>query len=164
MLGKRGSIVDIAFVLVAILGFAIFILIVGKVFPAITHQIGESQIGTLNASQTALNTTDAIAGRGDGLFLTIFIGLCISVLITSFFIESSPILVPIYIIAVGLLLIFSVAAEHIYNAFATNDTFSAIAAGNTVTGFIMSHLVIITIGIGVLSMILIFAKPRGNGF
>ena len=39
MLNKKGSVIDIAFLIVVVIGLSIFILIVGKVFPAITSQI-----------------------------------------------------------------------------------------------------------------------------
>ena len=160
---KKGSIIDIAFLLVAILGVAIFILIVGYVFPQITSKIKGSDIGTNANSVVALDTSDNVVGRFDAIFLTIFVGIVISVLITSFFIDSSPILIPIYIIAMAILVIFAVAAEHIYEAFAGADTFSAVAATHPITGYIMAHLVMVAIGVGVLSMILIFAKRGGGG-
>jgi len=158
---KRASIVDVAFLLVVVLGLGIFILVVGKVFPMITDQIGDSEIGTNANSVEALDATDKIAGKGDMVFMFIFVGLTISIFITSFFIESSPILVPIYIIALGLLIIFAVVAENVYESFTDTDTFSAVAATQPVTAFIMTHLVMIAIGVGVISMVLIFAKPRG---
>jgi len=161
-LNKKGSIIDVAFLLVAVLGLAIFILIVGYVFPQITSQIGASDVGNNTASMTALNSSDNVTARFDGIFLIIFIGLAISVLITSFFIESSPILIPIYVIALGLLIIFAVVVENIYESFANANTFIVIAESHPITQYIMSHLVMIAIGVGVLSMILIFAKPRGN--
>ena len=74
MMNKKGSIVDIAFLLVTALGLGIFLLIVGYVFPQITSQIGDSDIGTLNSSMSALNTTDTVAGSGNMIFLTVFIG------------------------------------------------------------------------------------------
>jgi len=163
MENKKGSIVDIAFILVAILGLAIFILIVGYVFPQITSQIKTSAIGNNTASVAALNSSNDITARFDTIFLIIFVGLSISVLVTSFFIESSPILIPIYIIALGLLIIFASVSETVYNNFAESPTFSSVALSHPITGYIMSNLIMVSIAIGVLSMILIFAKPRGGG-
>ena len=159
-LNKKGSIVDIGFLLVVLLGLGIFIMVVAKVFPMITSAIGDTPIGDNVNSAAALNATDSIAGRGDGVFLIIFIGLTIAIFITSFFIDSSPILIPIYIIAVGLLIIFAVVAENIYESFISEPTFTGIV--HPMTNYIMSHLVLIAIGVGVISMILIFAK-RGGG-
>jgi len=162
MLGKKGSIIDVAFLLIAILGLAIFILIVGYVFPQITTAIKTSPIGNNTASVAALDSTDNIVGRFDIIFLIIFMGLSISVLITSFFIGSSPILIPVYVIALSILMIFAAVVENVYDAFATNSTFIATAATHPITGYILSHLIMTAIGIGVLSMVLIFAKPRGQ--
>jgi hypothetical protein len=159
---KKGSITDIAFVLVAILGTAIFLLIAGYIFPRITAQMKTSQLGNNSYSVAALNSTDDIASRFDYLYIIIFVGLSISVLVSSFFIDSHPILIPIYIIALGLLVIFAVVSEHVYEAFENSDTFSATASTHPMTNYIMSHLVMIAIGLGVLSMILIFSKTPGG--
>jgi hypothetical protein len=160
---KKGSIVDVAFLLVAILGIAIFILIVGYIFPQITGAIKtNSPIGNNTASVAALDSSDNIISRFDYIFLTIFVGLSISVLISSFFIDSSPILIPVYIIALGILIIFAVVAENIYESFAESATFAATAATHPITNYVMSHLIMVAIGVGVLSMVLIFAKPKGN--
>jgi len=160
---KRGSIIDIGFLLIAILGLALFILIVGYVFPQITSQVKTSEIGTNADSVKALDSSDNIILRFDGIFLAIYIGIAISVLITSFFIDSSPILIPVYIIGLGIMIIFAVVAENVYENFAENGTLLAVAASHTITNYIMSHLILITIGLGVLSMILIFAKPNRGG-
>ena len=159
---KKGSIIDIAYLLVAILGIGIFILIVGYVYPQITSQIKGSEVGNNSASVTALASTDNIVSRFDSIFLIIFIGIAISVLITSFFIDSSPILIPVYIIALAILITFAVIAEHVYTGFAENADMAATALNHPITSYILSHLVFVAIGVGVLSMILIFAKPRGT--
>jgi hypothetical protein len=162
MLQKKGSILDIAFLLVFALGFAIFILIAGYIFPQITNEIKtNSPIGDNNNSVQALNATDNITLRFDTIFLMIFAGLSIAIFITSFFIDSSPILIPVYIIALGLLMIFAVVAENIYEDFSQVSTFSSIAALHPITNYIMSNLVMSAIAVGVLSMVLIFAKPKG---
>ena len=153
---KKGSIIDIAFLLVALLALGIFILVVAKVFPSITTQLAKTQIGSDPASQGALNYTDDLAHRGDMVFMFIFIGLSIAIMITSFFIETSPILIPVYIIALAILIIFAVVSQKVYLSFSTSATFNAISY--PIVDFIMSNLVMIAIGVGVLSLILMFAK------
>lgn len=162
MIGKRGSIIDIAFLLVVAVGLGIFILVVGKVFPTITHQIKGTEIGNNPSSVTALNMTEKIAGKGDMIFMFIFVGLSLAVFISAFFIESSPILIPIYIIALAMLLVFAIVAENVYEKYMDTPTFSQVASKNKITNYIMSHLIVISIGIAVLSMVLMFAKPRGG--
>lgn len=155
---KKGSIVDIAFLMVAIFGLAIFILVVGFVFPQITDKISESAIGENNDSLQALEASEGITQRFDVVFLTIFSGLVFAVLITSFFIDSHPIFIPVYIIALGLLALFAVIAENIYEAFSLSDQLSSTAATYPIVNFIMLNLVYVAIGAGIMSMVLIFAK------
>jgi len=161
---RRGSIIDIAFLLIGILGLGILLLIIGYVFPQITGQIKATEgIGNDTGAVAALDYTDSLMGRLDGIFLIIYIGLAISVLITSFFIDSSPIIIPIYIIALLLMVGFAVIAENIYSAFSESATFATVSATHPITGYILNHLWVTTIAIGVLSMILIFAKPKNAG-
>jgi hypothetical protein len=161
---KKGSIIDIAFVLVAILGLAILLVIAGYIYPRITGQIKATEgIGNDSSAVAALNYTESLTTRYDSLFLMIFIGLSISVLITSFLIDSSPIFIPIYIIALGLLIIFAVVVENVYDKFLTDATLGATALSHPITLYILTHLVMVTIGLGVLSMILIFGKSSISG-
>lgn len=160
-LRKKGSIVDVAFLIVVLLGFSIFFLIVAKVFPTITNQISLTEIGSNEASVSALESTENTVGEGDMVFLFIFTGLVMAIFITSFFIDSSPILIPVYIIALALLLIFSAVSENVYHSFSEHPTFSEVSPNHPVINYIMEHLFLISIAVGVLSMILIFAKPRG---
>lgn len=159
---KRGSIFDVAFILVALLGTAIVILIIAYVFPQITAQIGATEIGNLSSSQAALDKTDNITGNLDNIFLTIFAGLSIAVFVTSFKIDSSPALIPIYIILLAMLVTVAAVGEYVYTEFSEVSQFAATAATHQVTNYIMSNLIITSIIIGVLSFILVFAKPGGG--
>lgn len=163
MLNKKGSVIDIAFLIVVVIGLSIFILVVGKVFPAITAQIKTTDIGKNPNSVNALNMTEKVAGKGDMIFLFMFSGLSIAVFITSFFIDSSPIFIPIYIIALALLLIVAVVAENIYTQYAETPEFSQIAQKNKIVDYLMRHLLMVSIAVGVISMALMFAKPKGYG-
>jgi len=156
---KRGSIVDIAFLIVFLLGFAIFILVAGYVIPQITGALDSSEIGNNTASHNALTYTENLTTRFDGILLVMFIGLTIGIFITSFLIDSSPIFIPIYIILLAFILIFAVVVENVYEGFNTGALASTFAE-HTMTNYIMTHLIFIAIAVGCLSMILIFARPR----
>jgi hypothetical protein len=158
---KRGSIVSIAFLVVFLFAFAIFILIAGYVVPQITGALSDSEIGNNSASQGALTYTENLTQRFDGILLVMFIGLTIGVLITSFMIDSNPIFIPIYILLLAILVLFAAVVENIYEAFNTGVLASTYAQ-HTITNFLMSHLVYISIAVGCLSMILIFARPRAG--
>jgi hypothetical protein len=159
MKNKRGSISDIAFLIIFLIGFAIFILVAGYVVPQITGALDDSPIGNNSASHSALSFTESLAGRFDNILLIMFVGIVIGVFITSFMIESNPIFVPIYILLLGFLVLFAVIMENVYEAFNTGVLASTYAT-HTMTNYLLTHLVYITIAVGCLSMILIFARPR----
>jgi len=163
IINKKGSAVDIAFLIVSAIGLAIFVMVIFKVFPAINTQLKASAIGGLNESVKALDSSTAIATGLDKIFLTIFIGLTIAVFITSFRIGASPIMLPIYLVVMGLLLVISFTMQYVYGKFAENSDLVAGVTASPMMNNIMSHLGIVSIGIMVLSMILIFAKPINQG-
>lgn len=161
-LNKRGSIQDVIFILIALLGLSIFILIVAYVFPQIYTQIKASPIGNNTDSAQALDKGISIAGSLDKVFLIIFVGLVISLMVTSYNIYSRPVFVPIYIILLALTVTIAAVGQYVYERFTTGTVFSATSLAQQAMHYTMTNLIIVAVGMGVLSMILIFAKPAGS--
>lgn len=158
---KKGSIIDIAFIIIALFGLAIFIGVIVYVFPQITTQISASPLGNNSASAAALDTTESLMDRMGSVFLIIFVGLTIGVFITAYQIDSSPAFIPLYIILLALLITVASVIQYSYNAFEDNSVLGT--TQNAMVSLLMSKLVLIAVGIGVMSMILIFAKPKPYG-
>jgi len=161
-INKTGSIQDIFFFLVMILGIALFILIVGYFVTEVTSQMESTVLNESAPTRTMLNYSDSIVSKLDYVFLIIFVGLIIGILISSFMIESHPIFVPIYTFLLGFAVVVGVIMGHVYDKFTENVDLAATAATHTFTSAIMDNFVKIIIGVGILSMIIIFAKARGR--
>ena len=164
MFSKRGSIVDIAFIIIALLGLAIFIVVIGYVYPQITTAIRGTPIGNNTASAQALNQVDTGIGRMDNIFLIIFVGLTVALFVTSYKIDSSPALMPIYIILLALLVIIGITAQYVFEKFTEIPTFQPTAVLDIMMSKIMGNLTVISIVLGVISMVLIFAKPARSAY
>jgi hypothetical protein len=164
IINKKGSIVDIIFLIITLLGLAILIIVMMKVFPAITAQLKVSAINESAGSVAALDKTDSIVFGLDYIFLVIFAGLSIGIFITSYKIDSSPGLMVVYIILLALLVAISAIMQFVYGSFSTANELAGLASTySPMMDNIMSHLIIASIGVGIVSFVLIFAKPRGGG-
>jgi hypothetical protein len=159
---KKGSIQDVLFVIIALLGLSIFILIVAYVFPQIYTQIQASPIGNNTDANQALNKGISIAGSLDKIFLIIFVGLTIALMVTSYNIYSKPALIPIYIIILAIMITISAVAQYVYQRFTDGTVFETVGAAQQIINYTMNNLILISLGLGVLSFILIFAKPAGS--
>ena len=160
---KRGSIQDVFFFVVFVVGLAIFFIILNYVANEVTGELLQSALNTSEAARNALGYTETLTAQFDYIWLFVFVGLLIGVLISSFMIHSHPIFIPIYIIFLGVAVVVGVIMNNVYLAFTSNATLAATAATHTFSNTIINNYVLIVIGVGILSMIIIFARPVGAG-
>ena len=83
----------------------------------------------------------------------------VSIFIVSFFVDSHPIFIPIYIILLGFVVVIGVIANHVYDEFAANTDLATVAADQLFMLTIMDNFILILVGVGIISMTIIFAKP-----
>jgi len=156
---KKASIEDIFFFIVTLLGLALFIIVVAYTIPQVTDGLKKTALNDSSASRAMFSASDDVINRLDPVYLIIFSGLIISIFIVSFMIGSNPIFIPIYIILLGFAVVIGAIANHVYDEFAANTDLATIAASQTFMVAIMDHFVTIIVAVGVISMIIIFAKP-----
>jgi len=160
---KKGSIEDIFFFIITMLGLALFLIILAYVIPKVTDEMAKTDMNESSAVRTMFSASNENVARFDNVYLIIFAGLIISILIVSFMINSHPIFIPIYIFLLGFAIIIGVVANHVYDEFAANANLSSIAASQVYMMTIMDNFILILVGLGVISMIIIFAKPFQGG-
>jgi len=159
MKNKKGSIEDLIFMIITLLGLALFIIIIFYTIPQVTDGLLETEMGDVEAIQDVFGESDRIMARLDPIYLIIFAGLIMSIFIISFMMHSHVIFVPVYIILMGITIAVGAITNHVYNEFAANTNLAAAAASQTYMVAIMDHFLIIMLGVGIISMIIIFAKP-----
>lgn len=158
---KRG-ILDLLYFTIIIAGLAIFILICGFVVSRITTELRSSPINESSLAVGALDYSDQIVNKFDYVFLIIFFGLIIGMLISAALIDVGKIFFPIFLILFGIDLLIGVIMNNVYDAFQNNATLAGTAVKNVFVNAIINHYILVLIGVGVLSMILYFAKPSGG--
>ena len=162
-MNKRGSIQDVFFFTVFVVGLAMFMILVHYIANDVSGKLLETTLNESENARTALQYTEDVTAQFDPIWLFLFIALLIGVLISSFMIHSYQIFIPIYIILLGITVVVGVIMNNIYLEFTATATLATIAATHTFSNAIINNYVPVIIGVGILSMIIIFARPTGAG-
>ncbi len=91
-------------------------------------------------------------------FFLLFVGLIISTMITSFLVRTHPIFIFLYIIFLGITVFLGTYLGNMYETFSTNPVFANTLASQTLINAVMQNIIQIIIGVGALSIIIVFAK------
>jgi hypothetical protein len=82
---------------------------------------------------------------------------------TSFFIDTHPIFVPIFALLLVIAILIAIPLSNAYEALSENAILSGAAAQQGLIVFIMVNLPLVTFIVGILSLIIAFAKPGSGG-
>jgi len=160
---KKGDPTDI-FLLLVIL----FFLVVSIVVALFVNSYIQKAIST-----TALNESSAYESINESFskineyavqrtFIFIFALLIIGILISSFLVRVHPVFLILYIIMLIVAIFISVFLANSYATIVENDLLDNISENFGMMTWVMKHIVKILIGVGALSMIIIFGKVGGS--
>jgi hypothetical protein len=162
-MNKRGDFTGLIYLVVSIFAFAIFLLILGYIAPQISNKMIE-QIGTTAQINNSLSTTSNIAEHTlSTLWMILFGGLVLGLFVTSYFIPTHPVFVPIFGLLLIVAIMIAVPLSNSYEALATNPTLSATATQQGLIGFLMTNLPLTTLILGLIVLVITFAKPGEGG-
>ena len=127
---------------------------------AIDSMIGNSAINSSNSTVTALQATQNNAlNRLDLLVGGLFIGLILSLIITSWFIGGNPLFIFIYFIVIIIGVVVGAFLSNVW------ETMTGLAVfGSTITHFSVANNIMLNLPIyiaiaGFIGIIIMFAKP-----
>lgn len=163
---KRGDVTDIMTVgfwlLVIGIGIVFIMFMIFQIVPALKDTVlGDDPQS--DAALDSLNTYGSLAVPG--AFLIVFFGLLLGVLVSSFFIRTHPIFIPVYILFAIISIIVAVALGNVWGNLKDVQDFQNVLNTNTITNIIdtiMSNLVLVTMVVFLLTLVIIFAKPGGS--
>lgn len=159
MMNKRGSARDI--ILITVLVFAMAIGTFVAHFMTNTAADEMLKIDQINSSEKTVEALEAYkstSARYDQIVFGVFIGLCLALMITSWFVGGNPIFMFIYFIIV----VIGVAVSAI-KANTWEQVSQASIFGNTVTAFpltnnLMSYWPVYIAVVGLVGLIVMFGK------
>jgi len=161
---KRGDIIGLLYLIVMIAAFAFFLLIVGY----LGNEINTRMKTQLNSSNSEINEAfDASVNVSrqtlSALWFIMFGGLLLGLLITAWYMPTNPLFVPVFIILLVVAIIVGVAMSNAYEVLYANTTLEDIAETQTSINFIMDKLPYTALIVGIISLIVTFAKPKSEG-
>lgn len=161
MIKNKKGFVDILFWVVIVACLAIFFLITHFVTYKISDGLlNNSQIQSSPEAVAALNQGKNLTNNFDYVWLFLFVGLILGTLIASVLIDVHWIFIPIWLILFGVSIIVGVVMNNIYAAFVENSSLAA--SEGTFASAIIGNYIPVIIGVGILSMILMFGKTFRN--
>lgn len=163
---KKGDVTDIMTVgfWLLILGIGIFavMFIIFQIVPSLKSTvIGDN--ADASSALDSLNTYGSLAVPGT--FLIVFFALILGVLISSFFVRTHPIFIPVYILFALVSIIVAVVVGNVWGNLKDVSEFSSVISTNTITQLmdvIISNIVLVTLVFFIITLVVIFAKP-GSG-
>jgi len=163
---KKGDVTDIIMIgfWLLIMGIGIFAIMFfsnSTITPLKDTVIGEdvNALAALNSWQNYSNL--AVPGT----FLIIFFALLLGVIVSSFFIRTHPIFIPVYILFALISIVVAVILGNVWGNLKDVSEFQTILDTNTITNImdvIMSNMVLVTLSVFIITLVIIFAKPGGG--
>lgn len=162
---KKGDLPDMLIFLVTVTILAIGLFIFAFVIPIISNGLAEAGLNNSAEGTFAINQMSDIGTEviQKGFFL-LFVGLVMSTMITSFLARTHPIFLFLYIIFLGITIFLATYMGNFYETFSSIDVFSDTLASQTLINLVMENIVKISLGVGALSMVILFSKfTSGRG-
>lgn len=158
-MNKKAELSDMLIWLITIFILAVGLFILMFIVPSISNGLRSAGLNNSAEGINAINSMDYFGTHviNNG-FLMLFVGLIISVMITSFLVRTHPIFLFLYILFLIVTVLLSFYLGNAYNELVTNPTFSSMVNTATFSNLVMRNIAEITVAVGALSMIIVFAK------
>lgn len=159
---KKGSLIDIMFIGVVLLFFAIVVVIGLKIATSFEENIDANPLFEGTGARSAVeNVRVKYTNTIDNSFLFLTIFLAIGTLVLASLVIIHPMFIPFYFIGWVLVIFFTGILSNIYQAMAADETIKLIAAELTFMSNILVALPIIVGIFGCLLMVVMY-KIRSN--
>lgn len=161
-MNRKGFVADIGFTIVMMFGIA-FSLVIAYV---LYSEVKTALDNTPEIAQAQKDQLSDIDGRYknvfDYMFLTLFVGVVISLIVSSFVLRTEPGLFFLVLIVVT---VFGAIAGYLSNSFVeatTGNVLGTSLLNFPITSFIMNNYLVLTVGTSLLMVLVFFAKPGGD--
>lgn len=160
---KKGDFTGMLYLIIMLSGFAFFVLILAYIGSTIGGEVRDkinSDVPEVNAS---FNATINVANNTlSAVWYVVFGGLLLGLMITAWYVPTHPIMVAPFIVLLIIAVIIGVAMSNTYEKLTEVSQLSTAAGTQGSINFIMSNLPYTALVIGIIALIITFAKPRGG--
>lgn len=158
-LNRKGSIVDVLFIVVMMFVLALVFLLATSMYTNINNSLQSSDTISDNSKTILSNFNTKFPKVLDNAFVFILAGLILAVLIGGFLIRDHP---AFFFVAMFMLIFFvalSAIFANVYHDVANSEAFSASAANYPKMQHIMNNFPVYAAVFGGLIIIILYAKP-----
>ena len=155
------SVEDVGAIVVICFVTAIILLVIGGMGINLANSFKAS---AANTTQTAGQFDSMIktSAKLDWVFLGVFIGLLLALIITAWFIAGNPIFMSLYFLAVILFVSVSIVLANVWENLLAASFFSDVISYYPIINFVMSYLPYFVAVCSMIGLIVMFAKPQGE--
>ena len=155
-IGKKGSLLDILYIGVILLVFSVVLLIGFKLQSGINTKVQAMALMPAEATSASSKLTGVFTGTFDNVFLFLTIGLAIAALVLAALVRVHPIFIPIFFIALVMVIFFAGVMSNIYQTMASNPAMIAEANQLVMISHILTYLPFIIGIFGIVLMIVMY--------
>jgi|7_EtaG_2_1085326.scaffolds.fasta_scaffold00845_21 hypothetical protein len=161
-MNKKGNVPDLIYILVILFSLGITIIIASMFYGQYTDSIALNPAFNNTVNTNVEASAETMLAAWDYLFIFIFIGLVISTIVLGFRIQTHPVFFFISLILLIVVTILAGSLSNVYEQFTTgtNSEIATTAATYTAMNFLFAHLPLFLCFIGVVIMVIFYAKDR----
>jgi hypothetical protein len=163
-MNNRGEISDMLIFVITVFILAIGFFILIFIIPSITTGLRTAGMNSTTEGNNAIQSLSDIGTHTiNNGFMLLFVGLILSVMITSFMVRSHPIFLFLYIFSLAITLLLAVYLGNAYYDLQNNIIFASTVNDASFINVVLNHIVEIACAVGALSLVIVFAKPSSGG-
>lgn len=161
---KRGNFAGLLYAIVTIAALGFVILIGGYIANTFSDELQTKIASDTPEVNESFQATKNVANNTlSAVWYVVFAGLILGLMITAWYIPTHPIFAAPFIVLLIITVIIGVALSNVYQKLYGVSQFSSIASTQGSVNFILSNLPYVALVIGIIVLIITFAKPGKGG-
>ena len=157
---KKGYIFDVLTIVVFLFVVGIVILGMYHVMSSVNTQFAANPSIATDSKTILSNYTTNYIKLYDGLFLALLVALTLGAVVSAFFIDTHPVLLPFMLILIAIFIFVSAGLANAFYHVESQSMFSSFAESFVGMHFVMNHLAYYAMITGIAIVIALFAKAN----
>ena len=154
------SVQDVIIVTIILFAVGFIIIEVGGVTHSVNVQLLNQPVFANNSNAVSVIThADTAINMTDYIYLALFVGFFLSILITGYLVGGIPIAAPIYFFLVIIFTFIGVVLQNVWADIVGTSTMALYSLNFPITTFILNNLGYFTAIFGLAGILIMFAKP-----
>lgn len=154
---------DAVYISVMVFALALGLLIIGFVSVTLTSHLANTTAFSADPyAKAAIEGTSHVTDKLDYLVMTVFLGMVLALIITSWYIGASPVFFFLYFVVILMGIVIGAILSNTWETVSTKALFSTVLGSFPMTNHILMYLPLYIAVVGFLGMTIMFAKPYGG--